>query len=108
MQEVKDHLYDRNIPLSCENVRYSRLGLTCADGARWEGRPQVKGASATRCGGCCSGSGGGRGSVMPRVKRAAPTSRLWSAGLFWVAAAVPVQARVGFESGGAEGFELAD
>jgi hypothetical protein len=49
------------------NVRSSRLGLTCADGARWEGRPQVKRVSATRCGGCCSGSGGGRGSVTPRV-----------------------------------------
>jgi threonine dehydrogenase-like Zn-dependent dehydrogenase len=45
-------------------ARYSRLGLTCADGARWEGRLQVKRASATRCGGCCSGSGGG-GSVPP-------------------------------------------
>lgn len=34
---------DRNMPLTCGNVRISRLGMTCADGLWLAGCPQVSG-----------------------------------------------------------------
>src|SRR5439155_15185357 len=45
--------------LICKNfVRSSRLGLTCADGRRLGGCPQVKRALPTLSGDFCSGSAG--------------------------------------------------